>query len=101
MAKISSVQKNNRRRALVASLANKRKKMKEKIYDKSISLEERFKVVIALANLSRSSSKVRVRNRCELTGRSRGYFRKFGLSRNMLRDLAGKGMIPGLIKASW
>jgi len=101
MAKISSIKRNNKRQKLAKRLYNKRKALKTEIYDKTKSLEERFALVIKLAKLPRNSAAVRIRNRCELTGRSRGVFRKFGLSRNMLRALAGNGMLPGLIKASW
>ncbi len=101
MAKVSSIQKNNRRKKLASSLNNKRAALKAKIYDKDLPLDERFNLVMALAKLPRNSARNRIRNRCELTGRPRGVYRKFGLSRNMLRDLSGKGVIPGLIKASW
>lgn len=101
MAKTSSIAKNDKRKRKVQSYSNKRSLLKNKIYDKNISLEERFLSVLNLAKLPRNSAKTRIRNRCELTGRSRGYVGKFGLSRNMLRELSGKGQIPGLIKASW
>ncbi len=101
MARKSSIEKNNKKRRKVASLRNKRAQMKAQIYDKNLSLEDRFPLVMALAKLPRSSSQTRIRNMCELTGRSRGYYRKFKLSRIMLRELAGKGLVPGLIKASW
>jgi len=101
MAKKSSIEKNNRRKAMNASLRNKRVALKEQITDKSLSLNERFRLVVKLAALPRNSARTRIRNRCELTGRPRGYYRKFKLSRNMIRDLAGLGQIPGLVKASW
>ncbi len=101
MAKKSSIEKNNRRKAMNSSLRNKRVALKEQITDKSLSLNERFRLVVKLAALPRNSARTRIRNRCELTGRPRGYYRKFKLSRNMIRDLAGVGQIPGLIKASW
>jgi len=101
MAKKSSVQKNLKRQRMAKSLANKRAQLKAAIHDKNVSLEERFANVMKLAELPRNSAKNRVRNRCELTGRPRGYFRKFKLSRNMLRELGGNGLIPGLIKSSW
>ncbi|RYE05953.1 MAG: 30S ribosomal protein S14 [Rickettsiaceae bacterium] len=101
MAKTSSIAKNNKRKQKVKSYSNRRSLLKDKIYDKNISLEERFSLILNLAKLPRNSAKTRIRNRCELTGRSRGYVGKFGLSRNMLRELSGKGQIPGLIKASW
>ncbi|WP_375359108.1 30S ribosomal protein S14 [Candidatus Tisiphia endosymbiont of Neophilaenus lineatus] len=101
MAKVSSIKKNNRRKKMAQSLYNKRAKLKDKIYDKTLSLEERFSLVMVLAKLPRNSAMNRVRNRCELTGRPRGVYSKFGLSRNKLRDLGSKGLVPGLIKASW
>lgn len=101
MAKLSSIEKNNKRKKLVKSLSNKRAKLKAQIYDKKLPLEERFALIMALAKLPRNSAKTRIRNRCELTGRSRGYVGKFGISRNMLRELSGKGQVPGLVKASW
>lgn len=101
MAKKSSIEKNNRRKAMNSSLRNKRVALKEQISDKSLSLNERFRLVVKLAALPRNSARTRIRNRCELTGRPRGYYRKFKLSRNMIRDLAGVGQIPGLVKASW
>lgn len=101
MAKVSSVKKNNKRRVLSLSCFNKRKMLKEKIYDKSLTLDERFSLVLKLAAFPRNSASIRVRNRCQLTGRPRGVYRKFGLSRNMIRDLAGRGLMPGLVKSSW
>ena len=101
MAKTSSIKKNEKRQKMSKSLEAKRESLKEKIYDKELSLEERFSLVLKLAALPRNSSKTRVRNRCALTGRPRGYYQKFMLSRNMLRELAGQGQIPGLRKASW
>jgi small subunit ribosomal protein S14 len=101
MAKISSIEKNKKRRKMTQVFEKKRRDLKAKIYDKTLSLEDRFSLIIALGELPRNSAPTRVRNRCELTGRPRGYYRKFGLSRNMLRDLGSKGQVPGLIKASW
>ncbi|XVN41298.1 MAG: 30S ribosomal protein S14 [Rickettsia endosymbiont of Argas persicus] len=101
MAKVSSIKKNERRRKNAQSLHNKRAKLKEQIYDKTISLEERFSLVMSLAKLPRNSSTTRIRNRCELTGRPRGVSRKFGISRNMLRVLIGRGLVPGVVKSSW
>jgi len=71
------------------------------VYDKNISLDDRYASFLILASLPRNSSKSRIRNRCMITGRPRGYYRKVGLSRIILRDLAGKGEIPGLVKSSW
>ena len=101
MAKVSSVQKNLRRQRMTAKFAKKRAAIKEQIYDKNLGLGERFVLVTKLAALPRNSARTRIRNRCELTGRSRGYYRKFKLGRNMLRALGGEGLIPGLIKSSW
>lgn len=101
MARKASVENNNKRKRLAKSYAAKRKALKEKIYDKNLSLSERFECAQKLSNLPRNSAKNRIRNRCELTGRPRAYYRKFGLSRNMLRKLAGSGLLPGVIKASW
>ncbi len=101
MAKKSSIEKNNRRKAMNASLRNKRSALKEQINDKNLPLNERFRLVGKLAALPRNSARTRIRNRCELTGRPRGYYSKFKLSRNMLREFASIGQIPGLVKASW
>jgi small subunit ribosomal protein S14 len=101
MAKISSVNKNNHRRKLVAQYAGKRKKLKELASDLSRQPEERFAARLKLAQLPRNSSATRVRNRCELTGRARGYYRKLRVCRNMLRELASQGLIPGMTKSSW
>lgn len=101
MAKTSSVEKNNHRRDLTKKFANKRAALKASIADKSGAAEERFAAVLKLAELPRNGSATRIRNRCEVTGRPRGYYRKFGLCRNQLRELGSLGMIPGLLKASW
>lgn len=101
MAKKSSVEKNKRRIRVSKGMSEKRAQLKAKIYDKNLSLAERFALVTKLASLPRDSSKTRVRNRCALTGRPRGYYGKFKLSRNSLRELSGHTVIPGLIKASW
>jgi small subunit ribosomal protein S14 len=101
MAKVSSVQKNKRREKLSKKYLNKRNKLKDIINNKSASLEDRFQAQLKIAKLPRNSSKVRIRNRCELTGRPRAFYRKFHLSRIALRDLASIGQIPGVVKASW
>jgi small subunit ribosomal protein S14 len=101
MAKQSSVNKNNRRKKLVAQYAARRKKLKAVAGDLNKPAEERFAARLKLAQLPRNSSATRVRNRCELTGRSRGYYRKLKVCRNMLRELASQGMIPGMVKSSW
>jgi small subunit ribosomal protein S14 len=101
MAKTSSVERNNKRRRMVKSAANKRAKLKAIIMDRNTSDEERYAAVVKLAEVPRNSSKVRIRNRCELTGRPRATFRKFKMARNKLREYASKGMIPGMVKSSW
>jgi small subunit ribosomal protein S14 len=101
MAKKSSVNKNNRRRELVARYAEKRKRLKDVASDLTKPSEERFAARLKLAQLPRNSAPSRVRNRCELTGRARGYYRKLRVCRNMLRDLASQGLIPGMTKSSW
>jgi small subunit ribosomal protein S14 len=101
MAKTSSVEKNNRRRTLVAQKAAKRKRLKDITQDRSKPMEERFSAQMKLAEMPRNSSKVRIRNRCELTGRARGFYRKLRVCRNQLRELASQGMIPGMVKSSW
>jgi small subunit ribosomal protein S14 len=101
MAKQSSINKNNRRRKLVQRYASKRKKLKEIACDLTKPAEVRFAAQLKLAELPRNSSATRVRNRCELTGRSRGYYRKLRVCRNMLRELASQGRIPGMVKSSW
>ena len=101
MAKTSSVEKNNRRRKLVAQHADKRARLKELSKDQSKSLTERMQASIKLAEMPRNSSKTRIRNRCEVTGRARGYYRKIRMCRNQLRELASQGLIPGMTKASW
>ena len=101
MAKQSSVNKNNRRRKMVAQFAAKRKKLKAIAGDLKKPAEERFAARLKLSQLPRNSSATRIRNRCELTGRSRGYYRKLRVCRNMLRELASQGLIPGMVKSSW
>jgi len=101
MAKTSSVEKNNRRRRMVAQYAEKRKLLKAIADDLKRPAEERFAARIKLAELPRNSSATRIRNRCEITGRARGYYRKLRMCRNQLRDLASQGLIPGMTKSSW
>jgi len=101
MAKTSSIEKNNRRRRLTKKYAGKRSRLKAVARDKSKPLEERFEAAIKLAALPRNGAATRIRNRCEVTGRPRGYYRKLKMSRIALRDLGSKGMIPGLVKSSW
>lgn len=101
MAKKSSVEKNKNRMKLAARYAAKRERLKELACDKSLPMEERFAANLKLAEMPRNGAKIRVRNRCELTGRPRGVYRKFKLSRIALRDLGTAGQIPGIVKSSW
>jgi small subunit ribosomal protein S14 len=101
MAKKSSVEKNNRRRKMAKKFGNRRAKLKAIARDKKLPMEERFAATLKLAELPRNSSRTRVRNRCELSGRPRAYYRKHRLSRIALRELGSKGLIPGLVKSSW
>ena len=101
MAKLSSINKNERRKKLVVQYAAKRAKLRTTANDKSLDETERLMARLKLAELPRNSHPTRVRNRCELTGRPRAYYRKFGLCRIQLRDLANKGLIPGVTKSSW
>jgi len=101
MSKTSSVYRNLKRVKMAEKYANRRLKLKEVVMNKDASPEERFQATLKLAEMPRNSAKIRVRNRCKLTGRSRSYYRKFGLSRVELRDLASFGEIPGLVKSSW
>ncbi len=101
MAKKSAVEKNNRRAALVRRLADKHAQLKVIARDKSLPMEDRFDAQLKLAKLPRNSAPSRVRNRCESSGRPRGVYRKFKLSRIALRDLAARGQVPGMVKSSW
>ena len=101
MAKTSSIEKNNRRRRLAEQYKDKRAALKAKAEDMSQPPEVRFQARIKLAELPRNSAPSRIRNRCELTGRPRAYYRKLKVCRNVLRELASVGMIPGLVKSSW
>ena len=101
MAKKSAVQKNKMRRKLVQRHAAKRAAVKAIATDRSLPPEERFQAYLKLAEMPRNSAKSRIRNRCEVSGRPRGYYRKFRLSRIALRDLASIGQIPGMVKSSW
>lgn len=101
MAKKGTVETNERRKRLTAKYAAKRAELKQVIKNKEGDPEERFEAVLQLAKLPRNGAKIRVRNRCNLSGRPRGYYRKFGLSRIALRDLASEGQIPGVTKSSW
>ena len=101
MAKTSSIQRNLKRIRLVNKFLKKREKLKKIIKDKKLPLNERFNAQLKLAKLPRNSAKVRIRNRCEITGRPRGVYRKLKISRIAFRDLASKGIIPGMTKSSW
>lgn len=101
MAKKSAIEKNNRRRKLVKQYAAKREALKAIANDTNLPMEEQFAARLKLAELPRNSSPVRVRNRCEVTGRPRSYYRKLKMSRIALRELGSLGLIPGLVKSSW
>ena len=101
MAKKSSIEKNNRRRKITKKFAARRSKLKAIAHDKKLPTEERFAATLKLAVLPRNSSASRIRNRCEMSGRPRAYYRKHRLSRIALRELGSKGLIPGLVKSSW
>jgi small subunit ribosomal protein S14 len=101
MAKKSSIEKNNRRRQLVKQYAGRRARLKQITENLSLPVEERFAAQLKLAELPRNSSPTRIRNRCELTGRPRGYYRKLRMSRIALRELSSQGQIPGMTKSSW
>jgi small subunit ribosomal protein S14 len=101
MAKKSAVEKNERRKRMTDKFKAKRAELRKIVRDKSVEPEDRFNATLKLAELPRNGAAVRIRNRCIMTGRPRAYYRKFGLSRITLRDLASEGRIPGVVKASW
>jgi small subunit ribosomal protein S14 len=101
MAKKSSIEKNNRRRKLSKKYSGRRARLKEIVDDKNRPMEERFAASLKLAALPRNGSATRIRNRCEVTGRPRAFYRKLKMSRIALRELGSKGLIPGLVKSSW
>lgn len=101
MAKVSAVEKNKRRRKLVANHAAKRAALKAVIMNQELPIEDRFKATLKLASLPRNGSKTRIRNRCEVTGRPRAYYRKLKMSRIALRELGNFGKVPGVVKSSW
>ncbi|HIG23094.1 MAG TPA: 30S ribosomal protein S14 [Henriciella marina] len=101
MAKKSAIEKNEKRRKMVAQYAARRAKLKAMAMDEDLPLEDRFKARLKLAELPRNSAPSRVRNRCQVTGRPRGYYRKMKMSRIALRELGSLGMVPGLVKSSW
>jgi small subunit ribosomal protein S14 len=101
MAKTSSIEKNNRRRRLTKKYAGKRARLKAIAGDKTKPLEERFEASVKLAELPRNGSATRIRNRCEVTGRPRAFYRKLKMSRIAIREFGAKGLVPGLVKSSW
>lgn len=101
MAKTSSIEKNKRRRKMAKQFSGRRGRLKAIVMDKTKPVEERFAASLKLAELPRNSAPSRIKNRCEVTGRSRAYYRKHRLSRIALRELGNKGLIPGLVKSSW
>lgn len=101
MAKVSAVEKNDRRRKMVARDAAKRAALKAIIKNRNLPIEERFKATLKLAEMPRNGAKIRIRNRCEVSGRPRGFYRKLRMSRIALRDLGSTGKVPGVVKSSW
>ncbi|HEU5273258.1 MAG TPA: 30S ribosomal protein S14 [Xanthobacteraceae bacterium] len=101
MAKKSSIEKNNRRRKMAKSQSGRRARLKEIANDRAKPMEERFAASLKLAAMPRNGSATRIRNRCEVTGRPRGFYRKLKMSRIALRELGSKGLVPGLVKSSW
>ena len=101
MAKKSSVERNNKRRRMAAATAGRRERLKEIANNRDLPAEERFAARLKLAQLPRNSSPTRIRNRCDVTGRPRGFYRKLKMSRVSLREMASQGLIPGMIKSSW
>ena len=101
MAKKSQINRDNRRKALIARHATRRAELRKKLKDPSISIEEKIAVQQAFAKLPRNSCPTRLNNRCNVSGRSKGYYKKFGISRIALRELALAGQLPGMRKSSW
>ena len=101
MAKKSSIEKNNRRRKMAKSTSGRRARLKAIARDKKKPMEERFAATLKLAEMPRNGSATRIRNRCEVTGRPRGFYRKLKMSRIALREFGSKGLVPGLVKSSW
>jgi small subunit ribosomal protein S14 len=101
MAKKGAIETNKRRERMAKKFAAKRNRLKAIANDESLSMEERFQARLKLAELPRNSAPTRIRNRCEVSGRPRAYYRKLGVSRIALRELGSKGLIPGLVKSSW
>ena len=101
MAKKGMVEKNNRRQKLTKQFSGKRAALKAVVMNKELPIEERFAATLKLAEMPRNGAKIRIRNRCEVSGRSRAVYRKFKMSRIALRELGNKGLVPGLVKSSW
>jgi small subunit ribosomal protein S14 len=101
MSKISSVERNKKRQRMAKNQAGRRARLKDVLMNRETSAEDRFEAALKLAEMPRNGSKVRVRLRCEITGRGRGNYRKFRICRNKLRELASLGQIPGMVKSSW
>ena len=101
MARKSSIEKNKNREKLVNMHAARRMRLKNMVRDKELPIEERFNAGLKLSEMPRNGARIRLRNRCEVTGRPRGYYRKFKMSRIALRDLGSTGQVPGLVKSSW
>jgi len=101
MAKTSAIERNTKRARLAKRYAAKREQLKSIARNKELPVEERFAAQLKLAELPRNSAVTRIRNRCEITGRPRAFYRKFRMSRIAMRDLASQGMIPGMVKSSW
>ncbi|MEE9313064.1 MAG: 30S ribosomal protein S14 [Rhizobiaceae bacterium] len=101
MAKVSAIENNNKKARLVKKYAKKRAALKAIILQRDLPIEERFKAQLELSAMPRNSAKIRLRNRCAVSGRPRGYYRKMGMSRIALRELGSQGLIPGLVKSSW
>jgi small subunit ribosomal protein S14 len=101
MAKKSAIENNKKKMKLVKSLAGRRARLKAIAIDKSLTIEEQFEARLKLAQLPRNSAKIRVRNRCEVSGRPRAFYRKLKMSRIALRELGSRGLVPGLVKSSW
>lgn len=101
MAKKSAIDKNLKRAKKVSNAADRRARLKAIVMDRSLPIEERFQANLKLAEMPRNTAKIRLRNRCQVTGRPRGYYRKLGMSRIALRDLASFGQVPGVVKSSW
>lgn len=101
MAKTSSINRNEKRRKMAKQAEAKRKRLKALIKNKNTSMEDRFGAVLKLAEMPRNSAKNRIKNRCEITGRPRSFYRKVKMSRIALREMANQGLIPGMVKSSW